>query len=290
LSHQYPLDLTKTQIEELKFGSKLFKQGLFDLHEIRKNYPCDNCSELHEIFEEGGKYFYVCNTEHGGKEKISPDDVQVYRFNLARFLQYLAEGLNIQPDAMPENDGLWRIGSIDHKGVSLSIYLSLEDLPTAQNRNTITLTTPELNSLIQPDGNGLIFNKKSFLQMLDTLTNPATTEDSFVCGNLSVDRKSGMLEYKDQEVEISPQHSVIKFLILLMVNANNVVEYTTIAKETDAQFYQDDLSNKQLARDVQYFKRDLGEHLQKAGLNPEYVKEIKNMIKPKTNFGYKLVC
>lgn len=188
MSLQYPLDLTKTQIDDLKFGPELFKQGFFYLHEIKKNHPCDNCLEFHEVIKESDEYYYICNAERGGKERIKLDDIQVYHFKLEHFLQYLSSNLNIESNIHQLNNSyLWNIGKATHKGIDISIYFSHEAVShtdkISQAEYYLILTSQTIDGLMKiVDDDKLIIDDKGFHKLLQMILQPpqnSTTEIKF---------------------------------------------------------------------------------------------------------------
>ena len=105
------------------------------------------------------------------------------------------------------------------------------------------------------------------------------------CGNLLLDLRQAVLIYGNHPpIDISPDTSEIKFLSLLMRN-KRLTEYVEIAKKLNMNCYSADRTNKEVAREVQFLKRDLNHILKKAGMT---TKEINNTIVAKKNLGYKL--
>lgn len=108
---------------------------------------------------------------------------------------------------------------------------------------------------------------------------------SLVCGELKLDVDQSVIQYKDNPPqEISTGINTIKLLITLMEN-KRVVEYTEIAQKLKLNCYHEGVENKDVAREVQFLKRDLGKFLEKIGMSKT---EIQKMFISKKNVGYKL--
>lgn len=110
----------------------------------------------------------------------------------------------------------------------------------------------------------------------------------FVCGNLRVDIDEGVVNYKNNRpVEVEPNNKNIKFLTLL-IKSKGIVEYEQIAKELKMDCWHEGVINRDVARDVQFLRRDLVVFLRdKVGFTK---REIRNMIVNKKNIGYKVSC
>ncbi|MBI3623355.1 hypothetical protein HY212_04740 [Candidatus Pacearchaeota archaeon] len=114
-----------------------------------------------------------------------------------------------------------------------------------------------------------------------------SSKEVLVVGKLTLNLGSTILQYKkNKPLDIEPDSKPIKFLVLLMSNANKLIEYTEIAKQVELSCYHEGVSNKDVALEVHYVRRDLGIILEKAGMTKE---EINVLIVPKKNIGYKLV-
>lgn len=113
-----------------------------------------------------------------------------------------------------------------------------------------------------------------------------TYKGGISCGDLVLNLKKTTLQYKDRPlIEISPDTSEIKFLLLLMKN-KRVVEYKEFAEKLDLNSYQPDFNNKDYSREVQLIKKKVNAILEDAGMTRE---QINNMIIAKKNLGYKMV-
>jgi len=110
-----------------------------------------------------------------------------------------------------------------------------------------------------------------------------TTKKVLQCGGLKINIGKATLQYKNKPpLEISFANHAIKFLLLLL-NRDEIVEYTEIARELFLPSYREGIKNKAVARDIQFVRRDLGKTLKRAGMSG---KEINAMIKPRKNSGY----
>ncbi len=107
------------------------------------------------------------------------------------------------------------------------------------------------------------------------------------CGLLKINLDQSTIQFNDTSpIEISTGVNTIKFLIILMEN-KRVVEYTEIAQKLKLNCYHDGVTNKDVAREVQFLRRDLGDSLVKIGMNKT---EVQGMFISKKNVGYKLRC
>jgi len=135
-----------------------------------------------------------------------------------------------------------------------------------------------MNTLLSSDNNQ---------QGIDTITSSIMNK-LLICGVLRINLEQGIISYSDKTpVEISSDTKIIKFLVFLMQN-KRVVEYREIAKNIEMNCWHEGISNEDVAREVQFIKRDLTTFLEdKVGMNQ---KEIQNLIIVKKNVGYKLRC
>lgn len=107
------------------------------------------------------------------------------------------------------------------------------------------------------------------------------------CGLLKINLDQSTIQFKDTSpAEISTGVNTIKFLIILMEN-KRVVEYTEIAQKLKLNCYHEGSTNKDVAREVQFLRRDLSGFLVKIGMNRT---EVQGMFISKKNVGYKLRC
>lgn len=116
-----------------------------------------------------------------------------------------------------------------------------------------------------------------------------TSNKQFRCGNLLVDLDQTIIQNGDKNpVEISPDDKKIRMLVFLMKNKGIVKQYVEIAEELSINSYYEGVNNSHVAREVQFYKRDLVTFLRKkVGMTNQ---EINNMIIAKKNIGYKLQC
>lgn len=104
--------------------------------------------------------------------------------------------------------------------------------------------------------------------------------------SIKLDLVKGKIQYKQEPpVDIQPDNREIKFLTLLMKKPGTIHENKYIAKELGMNSSW--ASNKDLAREIGYIRRDLLSWLTNTVKIPE--EEAKSMIENKKNFGYKLV-
>lgn len=102
---------------------------------------------------------------------------------------------------------------------------------------------------------------------------------------LKLNLSKGNLQYKNNPPQdVSPSEEEIMFLALLM-KAKRIVEYKEIARELKMNCYHPGVNNEDVARNVQYLRRDLVPILEKVGMTRD---DIKRMIISIRNQGYKL--
>ncbi|PIS13872.1 hypothetical protein COT65_01890 [Candidatus Shapirobacteria bacterium CG09_land_8_20_14_0_10_47_13] len=103
--------------------------------------------------------------------------------------------------------------------------------------------------------------------------------------DLKLNLSKGSLQYKNNPPkDVSPSEKEIMFLALLM-RAKRIVEYTEIARELKMNCYHPGVTNEDIARNVQYLRRDIVSILIGVGITRN---EIKKMIVSIRNRGYKL--
>lgn len=103
---------------------------------------------------------------------------------------------------------------------------------------------------------------------------------------LVLNKSKATLAYKNnQSINISLNKQDIKLLEMLLKNGDRITEYIHVAKELQLNSFDKEYSNKDVARNVQFVKKELHATLGKTGMTKE---EVKNMILTITNTGYKL--
>lgn len=187
-----------------------------------------------------------------------------------------AEEDNIYVKIIPDLDRIQRFLKITSED------LDLEHQKNYKNTNVEILK----QTLLHVEQSGFLEEKDT--SKLKTVTEEAIIKNKqFKCGNLEIDLEKGILKYKDQgAVDISPDKQEIKFLVLLLENTGRIVKYAEIAKIVKGSTVENN-KNKDIHREIQFLKRDLGASLKEKGLP---AKEIKAMIKSVKNTGYKIVC
>lgn len=104
--------------------------------------------------------------------------------------------------------------------------------------------------------------------------------------NLILNQNKSTLSYKDfLSVNIQLNTQAIKLLKMLIKNGNNLTEYVVIAKELNLNSFHEGVGNKDIARDVQFVKKELNKILKKTGMSKE---ELGKMIISVRNTGFKL--
>ena len=116
----------------------------------------------------------------------------------------------------------------------------------------------------------------------ETQTNK--TEGVFTWRELKLDPLKGTLQYKNNKPkEITTERDEIKFLILLM-KTDTILEYKVIAKQLEMNCYHDGVTNSDVAREVNFIRRNLATMLKDTGMTD---KDIGAMILTKRKVGYK---
>ena len=129
---------------------------------------------------------------------------------------------------------------------------------------------------------------KNYLEKVKSEQKPnkIQNEEIYHLGQLNLNVSQGIICYDNNSIiEISKETECIKFLIFLFDN-RRVVEYVEIAKHLDLNSYHVGCTNQDMARDVQFIKRDLLSFLKNKVGMPE--KETKNIIITKRSLGLKL--
>ena len=103
--------------------------------------------------------------------------------------------------------------------------------------------------------------------------------------DLKLNLSRGTLQYKKNlPKDVSPSEAEIMFLAFLM-RTKRIVEYTEIARELKMNCYHPGVTNEDIARNVQYLRRDIASILEEVGMTRS---DIKGMIASIRNRGYKL--
>lgn len=179
-------------------------------------------------------------------------------------------------------------------GVITSDEFKVEDTKKKYDKIVQDLHEPNQLSEFKERYNKILGEIKSKSKNLDaspqkdTQTPISPSNDKVLeCGSLKINLDQSTIQFNDTSpVEISTGVNTIKFLIILMEN-KRVVEYTEIAQKLKLNCYHDGVTNKDVAREVQFLRRDLGDSLVKIGMNKT---EIQGMFISKKNVGYKLRC
>lgn len=179
-------------------------------------------------------------------------------------------------------------------GVITSDEFKVEDTKKKYDKIVQDLHEPNQLSELKERYNKILGEIKSKSKNLDaspqkdTQTPISPSNDKVLeCGSLKINLDQSTIQFNDTSpVEISTGVNTIKFLIILMEN-KRVVEYTEIAQKLKLNCYHDGVTNKDVAREVQFLRRDLGDSLVKIGMNKT---EIQGMFISKKNVGYKLRC
>ena len=110
-------------------------------------------------------------------------------------------------------------------------------------------------------------------------------EDILEWKDLKLNLSKGTLQYKNNPPrDVSPGEKEIMFLAFL-IRANRIVEYFEIARELNMNCYHPGVANKDVARNVNFLRRDIVPILEGVGMSRN---EIKKMIVSVRNKGYKL--
>lgn len=160
------------------------------------------------------------------------------------------------------------LSGLEKKGI---ISFEPEDLP-----GMISFTTSHLY---------YDYYKKIMKQYKQIRSSLIEEEDILEWKTLKLNLSKGTLQYKNNSPkDVSPGEEEIKFLALLM-RAKRIVEYTEIARELKMNCYHPGITNEDIARNVQYLRRDIVPILEEVGMTRS---DIKRMIVSIRNRGYKL--
>lgn len=113
----------------------------------------------------------------------------------------------------------------------------------------------------------------------------AQTGNELTWKDLKVDLTKGILQYRNNKpIEITSEQDEIRFLVLLM-REDKILEYKEIAKQLEMNCYHEGVINSDIAREVNFLKRNLATVLKRAGMRKN---DIATMILTKRKVGYKL--
>ena len=195
-----------------------------------------------------------------------------------------------------------------HNRKIIEVSRKLGETPPSDDPNkpqgSIWATINDQPEIIRREDTQIKIFSKKFSGLVSNLTNRIANEiedakevrqstappsdNQLRCSGLLLDLDQGIIQYRDNSpVEISPDNSVVKMLIFLIRN-EKVAEYIEIAKSLEMGCWYEGATNKDVARDVQFLRRDLATFLRdKVGMSEQ---EIQDMIITKKNLGYKLRC
>jgi len=125
----------------------------------------------------------------------------------------------------------------------------------------------------QPGKNYSKDNKKLFV----------SSHSFYKLNNITLNLENATLAFKNKEIEISPSTSPIRLLELLIINAGKIVEYKDIGRHLGMNCYYPGITNKDIARDIQFIKNDLVNILSLVGMEKN---NINRFITTKTGLGY----
>lgn len=112
--------------------------------------------------------------------------------------------------------------------------------------------------------------QEKFTEILTTSLEEHQKGSILRCKDLTVNLSQGTISYENNEpVQINIAKNHIQLLIILMKH-NRIVEYTEIAKKLNLNCYHKNCTNTDVAREIQYLKRDLREFLTESiGIFPQ---------------------
>lgn len=118
-------------------------------------------------------------------------------------------------------------------------------------------------------------------------------KESYTVGDISLNLNKGDMSIGENIYQVSPNHRVIKFLVILMANPGVIQSYFKIAKFVGIDVYEyeneDGSNDASLSAQVRYLKRDLARYLIDAGVSKKMAYELTAKIKAKSGVGYKLL-
>lgn len=106
---------------------------------------------------------------------------------------------------------------------------------------------------------------------------------------IQFDITEATLKYQDSEwYTIQVNQKEMQFLRVLVDAKGKVIDYFTIARSLDLNIAHQNADKMEVARAVQFLKRDLGKRLSEAGMSNENVKRLLQSIQSIHGAGYKL--
>lgn len=310
LDKNYPLELTEREFEKLGFDYEFLNiSDLFTLSAIRSEVSCDCLDRVHEIFQnEAGEYWYVCGADF---EKVDKKDIAIWRFNIDPFLHQLSNGIGLTSSVTPViPNRCWFLGNLQktHTGTSLYFlrnFITESEYARLQSTNTLSviLVTDAVFQKLEPTEGFIIEPLSRYI--IDDFHLPKKRVDSLLTiiekhlfsqqvGNgtfsykgIVVNENAATFQFEEYPpVTISPTIEPIRFIIFLIKKAAYVVQYIEIAKELNIGAYHENCTNEDVARNVQYLRRDLLNYLREKGLDEEAIVKIKKMIVNKRSRGF----
>ncbi len=110
-------------------------------------------------------------------------------------------------------------------------------------------------------------------------------EGQYTLCSIRINFEHGKIYYKDKEIVFSYSDD-FKLLHVLLKNINKIVSDVDIAKFINENIDTKTLKNKDVARDIQFVKRDLGNKLARLGIEKADMEDIKTAIERVSGNGY----
>jgi len=250
--------------------------------------------------------------EEATRDYFDPQTLKQWLFTTPPFITLFLKTLGIdQPSFTETITGLlWNLGTHEINGNQYHLFFTRNIAEIGKDkRSIITSTTntavfylgavhgtlpddilfvPVLDIVKDLNSEGLVIDHKTLNSYLSDTTPSQKHDQLLKCGKLQVNLSQGVIQYSgNNPVEIEPDNEIIKFLVVLM-ESKKVVEYVEIAKRLETNYWHEGVINKDVAREVQFLRRDLATFLRdKVGMTN---KEIQKVIINKKNIGYKLHC
>lgn len=137
LNHKdFQLDAKAVSLEYAEVSSLLISLGWLT-QDYAQVYPCSECGGTHEIEVFRGKYYIGCEADdQSGLEELEKDELLIYRFSLASFVEWLNQQLGLEESPQKVSEQTWYLGEVTTPGKRHPIYFSQDvaDAPRAKDR------------------------------------------------------------------------------------------------------------------------------------------------------------
>lgn len=131
LKLQYPCRFSSQILNRILGKDELLalsKAGVLRQNRLHNEVLCQSCEDGHftEVkYDNDNKPFIICNRENNVRTYLKPDELNIWRFDIPRFLELAAKELKIKGDVKNvfAND-LWQIGTLQKDGKHFLVFYS----------------------------------------------------------------------------------------------------------------------------------------------------------------------